>query len=160
LYLEVPDASRYLEFYNVPFHYFDIEHINHFDEYSLSNLSALNCFEKIYIGPKEFQVSKYNLYPVVYGFFRKTNIEKPLVPNFQCRDKIMKYIKKSQKLNFFPEITNLAVSKKEIVVWGAGSYTSRLLKTTTLGKCNIMAFIDIDPNKQVICCWTKKFILR
>lgn len=52
LYLEVPDASRYLKYYIVPFHFFDIEHINHFDIHSLTYLTSMNGFEPILLEKK------------------------------------------------------------------------------------------------------------
>jgi SAM-dependent methyltransferase len=148
LYLEVPDASRYVDYPVVPYYYFDIEHINHFDERSLTNLTITNGFETIQTGKKEFQVSERKLYPAVYCFFRKMNIKKDLIPDFECRNIIKKYIKKSKESNFYPEIQRFVDSKEEIIIWGAGSYTTRLLETSDLGKCNIIAFIDSDPNKQ------------
>jgi ubiquinone/menaquinone biosynthesis C-methylase UbiE len=150
LYLEVPDASRYLEYYIVPFYYFDIEHINHFDEHSLTNLTSMNGFERISIEKKEFNVSEQNLYPAVYGLFRKVDKKNSLkiCPNFGCKKQIKEYIKKSQKSNVFPEIDSLVDSNEEIVVWGAGSYTTRLLENTQLDKCNIIAFVDSDFNKH------------
>ncbi len=151
LYLEVPDASKYFEYYIVPFHYFDIEHINHFDEHSLTYLTSMNNFEPIFIGKKEFNISERNLYPAVYGFFKKLNKKDnslKLYPNFECKEQIKNYIKKSEKSDVFPEINSLVDSNEEIVVWGAGSYTNRLLKNTNLGNCNIIAFVDSDPNKQ------------
>lgn len=150
LYLEVPDASRYLDYYIVPFHYFDVEHINHFDEHSLTNLTSMNNFERIFIDKKEIRVSEQNFYPSIYGFFRKSDKKNSLkiCPNFECKDQIKGYIKKSKKSNCFPEIACLVDSNEEIVVWGAGSYTTQLLKNTYLSKCNIIAFIDSDPNKQ------------
>jgi 2-polyprenyl-3-methyl-5-hydroxy-6-metoxy-1,4-benzoquinol methylase len=42
LYLEAPDASRYIDYYIVPYYYFDSEHINHFDMHSLRNLLIAN----------------------------------------------------------------------------------------------------------------------
>lgn len=33
-------------------------------------------------------------------------------------------------------------------MWGAGSYTSRLLETSILKNCNIIAIIDRDIKKQ------------
>ncbi|HWR01104.1 MAG TPA: hypothetical protein VN371_04520 [Chlorobaculum sp.] len=35
-----------------------------------------------------------------------------------------------------------------VVVWGAGSYTRRLLATTALSKGNLRYFVDNDGNKQ------------
>ena len=151
LYLEVPDASRYLEYYIVPFYYFDVEHINHFDEHSLTYLASTNGFESIILGKKEFNISERNIYPAVYGFFKKLNRKenfKEGYSNFECKTKIKKYIQKSEKYNIFPEIDDLADSNEEIIVWGVGSYTNRLLESTKLGNCNIVAFVDSDSNKH------------
>lgn len=38
LYIEVPDAAGYADFFHAPFYYFDREHINHFTLGSLDNL--------------------------------------------------------------------------------------------------------------------------
>src|SRR4030042_4107128 len=57
LYVEVPDASRYLEYYIVPFHYFDAEHINHFDENSLNNLFIQKDLNFLHYVKKESHVS-------------------------------------------------------------------------------------------------------
>ena len=45
IYIEVPDANRYSNYYVVPFYYFDCEHINHFDINSLKNLFEDNEFK-------------------------------------------------------------------------------------------------------------------
>lgn len=151
LYLEVPDASRYFEYYIVPFHYFDIEHINHFDEHSLKYLASKNGFEPIILGKKEFKISERNIYPAVYGFFKKLEKKGNYLDinyNFECKTKIEDYIKKSRENDVFPEINDLADSGDEIVIWGAGSYTARLLESTSLGNFNIVALVDSDPSKH------------
>ena len=101
LYLEVPDASKYLEYYIVPFYYFDIEHINHFDEHSLTYLTSMNNFEPIFIGKKEFNISERNLYPAVYGFFKKLNKNDnfiKLYPILNVKNKNQKLYKKIGKI--------------------------------------------------------------
>ena len=35
-----------------------------------------------------------------------------------------------------------------VILWGAGSYTQRLLSATRLGECNIVAIVDNDSNKH------------
>ena len=47
LFVCVPDASRYQDYDSVPFDYFNIEHINHFDETSLINLGLQHGFSTI-----------------------------------------------------------------------------------------------------------------
>lgn len=152
LYVEVPDASAYLDYYIVPYHYFDQEHINHFDKHSLNNLLLKKNFNLEFLGSgkKEVRVSDDNVYAVFFGFYRKQAVnfrKKHFLPNYKLRRKVLDYIKKSKKENTWPVIERLAKSKAEVVIWGVGSYTLRLLKDAPLGKCNIKAFIDKDPKK-------------
>ncbi len=150
LYIEVPDASRYLEYYIAPYHYFDCEHINHFDENSLNNLLLQKNLNLLHYAKKESHVSN-KIYPAVYTLHQKRtqeNLQKSIVPDFKVRDSIIAYVKKSGNKDKWPETDKLSLSQEGIVVWGLGSYTLRLINNTSLGKCNIVFFIDIDPKKQ------------
>lgn len=151
LYIEVPDTSRYCDYNMVPYYYFDQEHINHFDEHSLDNLLIQNGFKQVFLNKKDVPFSEYKLYPVVSGFYRKVGSDictKTIIPDFKGRDNVIKYIEKSRQASRWPELDELAISQEEIVVWGAGSFTFRLIDSTPLGKCNITAFIDKDIKKQ------------
>jgi len=150
IYIEVPDASRYYEFYKVPYHYFDIEHINHFDENSLKNLLLQFKCECIKWGKKTIPVSDVDLYPAVYIIIKKIKVKKyDIIPNFNVKENVLKYIDMSYNdKKISNKIEEIYKSEKEIVIWGAGSYTTRLLKNTLLGKCNIISFIDNDHKKQ------------
>jgi FlaA1/EpsC-like NDP-sugar epimerase len=61
---------------------------------------------------------------------------------------VVKYIEMSRQSDIFLEIDQFVESQEKIVVWGAGSYTQRLLNTTSLRLSNIIAFIDNDSKKQ------------
>jgi len=150
LYIEVPDASRYTKYYLVPFHYFDCEHINHFDENSLNNLFLQKNLDLVEFAKKESHVSN-KLYPAVYTLYQKRTPKKPperIAPSFKVRDSIVSYIKKSRRQDKWPKIDRIAKSQQEIAIWGAGSYTMRLINNTSLGKCKIAFFIDKDDKKQ------------
>lgn len=152
LYIEVPDAQRYADYYIVPYYYFDIEHINHFDEQSIINLASnhnLKCFAS---DAKEFPVSDSIAYPSVYVFCRKLNngktAKKTSFPRSHVRESILRYIAMSCKYDKWPELQKLSETQEGVIVWGAGSYTQRLLENSFLGQCNIVAFIDNDSKKQ------------
>lgn len=149
LYIEVPDASDYINHYIVPYYYFDCEHINHFDENSLNNLFFQNNFDLLYYAKKEIYVSNNKLYPAIYALYKKrARVNYKIVSSSKVRNNIISYIEKSRNCDKWPEVDKLAFSQKEIVVWGAGSYTSRLLANSSLAKCNIVAFIDKNRKKQ------------
>jgi SAM-dependent methyltransferase len=150
IYAEVPDASRYHDHFVVPYYYFDIEHINHFDSNSLKNLFS-GTFSPVGIGQKDLQVSDRLKYPAGFAIFRKTpqvNGKNKLKYSSKARNSIIKYIQISKKHYNFPELDELASSKEPIIVWGAGNFTTRLLENSALNKCNIVAFVDKDPKKQ------------
>lgn len=151
LYLEVPDATRYTQYYVTPFHYFDFEHINHFDEQSLNNLmSRYNCAQ-IASGKKDLQHSNIVYYPAVYSVYQKNEKHEKrrgIVPDYGVRENVIRYIEMSRQADDWPDLEKLVETQEEIVVWGAAAYASRLYKTTPLSKCNILSFIDNDLKKQ------------
>lgn len=151
LYVEAPDASRYADFYKVPYYYFDYEHINHFDENSLANLFLRFSLKPRVSAKREITASSNDLYPAVYAVYEKTNSPvygKGVVRSLAVRDNIIKYIKLSQQDNILNQLNQLAESGEPIAVWGAGSYTVRLLSDSALSNCNIAYFVDNDRNKQ------------
>ena len=147
LYIEVPNAGRYAEQYIVPYYYFDCEHINHFDKISLCNL--LDEYEGVAIEEKDQHVSAGIEYPILAAVFKKrlSNCGEYVKSHLAC-DSIKSYLDLSMKDHRLEIISQLYLSKKAIIVWGAGQYTLRLLGTTDLKECNIIAFIDNDENKQ------------
>lgn len=151
LYLEVPDASRYTQYYVAPYHYFDLEHINHFDEYSLNNLMSRFKCTHVISDKKDLQHSNAVFYPAVYSVYQKKgmpNDQQDILPNFAVRENIIRYIEMSRQADYWPELEKVAKTQEEIVVWGAGAYALRLYKTSVLNKCNIIGFIDNDTKKQ------------
>lgn len=151
LYIEVPDASRYDDYYIAPFHYFDIEHINHFDIYALKNLCSILGLRILQEKEIEIPVSNTNKYPSVFIILQKEdNIKeiKGIVKNKSCEYKVVKYINSSSEQERFNELEKLASTQEEIVVWGVGSFTMRMMAKDILGKCNIIQFIDINEKKQ------------
>lgn len=151
MYLEVPNAFQYHKFYTVPYHFFDIEHINHFDSNSLKNLALYNNFSIISEGIKEVNISETNLYPCCYIFLRKQSTEinfKNWQKNNRLKENITTYLCQCQSSTINVLIKNLIMKDIEIAIWGAGQYSMRLLRDTDLNKCRIAAFIDNDQNKQ------------
>jgi len=150
LYIEVPDASRYISHYVVPFHYFDSEHINHFDSTALRNLAALNGLDVVDEGQKEIPVSIAVNYPATYVVLRKhSNCH---LRDVQYHDElslaIIEYVEKSKDDKRLQKIEKYVVSQEPLIIWGAGSYTQSLLVSTHLAECNIIAIVDNDSNKH------------
>ena len=141
-YVEVPDASRYADYHIAPYHYFDFEHINHFDEYSLIRIMAIGDFEPLEIIKKESFVGDHK-YPAVGVVFRKRESSHLA---YKVRDYIAK--SKNHDIRSWPDFRRLSRTKEPVVVWGVGAYTMALLSRKLLKKCNIRFFIDRDKNKD------------
>jgi len=143
LYIEVPDASRYIDFYKTPFHFFDIEHINHFTESSLISLFCSNNFKLVDFGVKDIEVSSSEFYPALYGFFTANESNKH----------IKNYIEKSNELREQITFSKYESSQEPIAIWGVGSYTKQLLANTPLANCNLIYLVDGDSKKwgSMVC---------
>lgn len=150
VYVETPDASRYQDFYVVPFYYFDTEHINHFCSESLINLFSTQGFDFVISKQKVMRVSEIIDYPAVFSCFKKkeSGFFSAYNNNGQTKKSVLNHIVQSNNVLNSPEIEKLANDKTPVIVFGAGNYTLRLLETTALGKCNIVAFVDNDSKKH------------
>ena len=138
LYIEVPDASRYKDFFKTSFHFFDVEHINHFDLASLNTLFGLHGFETVESGDKDIEIAEGEFYPAIYSIFRRKRIGLAIAG----------YIELSETNDNSDLITGLMQSDEPIAIWGFGSYTKRLLATTDLGRCNVRHLVDGDQKKH------------
>lgn len=150
LYIEVPDASRYRFHFFKSFHYFDVEHINHFDQDSLTNLAHLHGFEVLACNSKIIPVSETVEIPAIYVLMKnvKTNKKKDLIQCSKLKLAMQEYIRLSQQELDKSLINQLAENQDPIILWGMGSYAQTLLKSSSLKDCNIVDIVDRDPKKQ------------
>jgi SAM-dependent methyltransferase len=151
LFIEVPDASRYSDYYIVPFYYIDCEHINHFDHTSLSNLVTSKGFTQIETSNIEFKVTESKSYPAVYSAFQKTegSISGEMKPSYSTKESFLKFLEQSKNNDENDKIIKQLINNQEpVIIWGAGQFALRLLANSELGRSNILGFIDSDSNKQ------------
>jgi len=140
--IEVPNAAKYTDYYVVPYYYFDCEHINHFSYSSMNNLLSRFGFKMLFAKEKELTVAKDRKYPALFMIFQKS------AKDTKVKDEILKYVRMSSLDSTKQKIDELYSRKDSIILWGAGSYTLRLLSDTNLSKCNIMGIVDNDSNKH------------
>jgi len=151
VYVEVPDAHNFILSVepNPPlgwmyekdlFAHFSPEHINFFSVASLQNLMTRLGFKRLWA---ESQVSIMGVVVSVWeqiGIARDTAID----------DCLVEYIEAGNALLRHPigVIDRLVETQQEILVWGAGLHTQRLLGCTDFGKTNIRFFVDSNPQLQ------------
>jgi SAM-dependent methyltransferase len=151
IYMEVPDASNYHNYFFVPYYYFDCEHINHLNITALKNLFLSQSFECVYYEEKSIAVSDDKSYPVLRTLFKKiknNNLSTSFEKDSRVESSIKTYLDLSKHHSEHNELNELIKQNEPILVWGAGMYTLRLLEDGLLNKCNIISFIDKDSNKQ------------
>lgn len=151
IYIEVPDASNYHNYFFVPYYYFDCEHINHLNITALKNLFLKESFECIHFEEKAVVVSDDKSYPVLRTVFKKNKsntLTTIFEKDFRVETSINTYLDLSKQYSGHNELNELIKNNEPVLVWGAGMYTLRLLEDGILKKCNITSFIDKDTNKQ------------
>jgi SAM-dependent methyltransferase len=150
VYIEVPDASRYDEYLVAPFQDFNTEHINHFSQTSLANLCRQNRFVPEACGNKTIYSSKDMPYPALYWFARKSSGRLSIEKDDALRADLENYVTASRALlaRIDANIRRLLNKYSEIIVWGTGQLTMKLLADTCLRDAKIAAFVDGNPINQ------------
>ena len=150
LHLEVPDAMRYADFIVAPFQDFNTEHINHFSLRSLDNACGRAGLELVGSGEKLFESAPGMPYPAVYGFWHRGAAARPVLHDTKLRPRIEEYIRRSRSVmnRYEARIRALIDRSPELMVWGTGQLTMKLLNETSLSKARIAAFIDANPINQ------------
>ena len=148
LYIMVPDVERYAEYYDKPFRYFGLEHINHFSREVLGDYLIRNGFTILECGQTEVKYNQYYTEPEIYFVVTKADVlnSQEITCYIGPKDKTQEYITKSSQGYSLDIIKSLYDEQKEIAVWGAGSYLSGMLENTRLSECNISFFVDSNPS--------------
>ncbi len=147
LFVFVPDATRYADYDAVPFDYFNVEHVNHFDEVSLINMGLMYGLGVVELRKAVMTLAE-TQQPVIYCAFRKAAGTRGDWKSHSA-DAIRRYVTQTGRHRADDALLRALRSRRErIVVWGAGNFTSRLLATSELAECDILFFIDNDRHKQ------------
>lgn len=147
VYFEVPDAHQFDRFVDPSagedwiyirdlFTHFAPEHVNFFSTVSLRNLMKRMGFEEIYCESHQLGV--------IVSAWRLCS----LVVDDKASEVLVQYAADSQELQkeALRAIQCVAESGEEVLVWGAGLHTQRLLGSGNLGSVNIRAYVDSDPS--------------
>jgi SAM-dependent methyltransferase len=142
VFLQLPDAGRFGYERDEPFQELSVEHVNYFTDASLAGLMA-NCgFQPIEIR-SEVVRSGGSSGAVLTAVFRKTA---GVPPGPADAGPFARYLEWSsgRLAAISAAIDALVEGREELVVWGAGALTARLLVDTRLAQARIVAFVDSD----------------
>lgn len=146
LFVTVPDTDEYLSCSGRPFRYIPLEHINHFTKRTLQTFFENWGLEVLTWGNFKSPVRNEKPNPVLYMLLKKREYHRDL----SGRKNMIAYIKKSceDDADLQEKIGELAVHKRELIIWGAGTYFMALLGRTRLAECNIKFLVDNNRTLQ------------
>jgi len=152
VYIETPDAARYVDFIYAPFQDFNTEHINHFSLTCLQNAMGLSGFTYKEGAIKDLKINEQMYYPAAFGFWQKPGNAIPFTHknDSTLRAKIEEYISRSTQMmrEIDAQVSAILEKTPSIIVWGTGQLAMKLLIETSLSRAEIIAFVDNNPINQ------------
>lgn len=154
LYIETPDRLGYQENPNVPFYYFDPEHINHFSSSDLIHIGNPSSLHAVAYGRAILHLADGIPYPVCWSSLAKTHVATSTPEIAQGKETIEAYIQDEETrlqawLAQAREILASAAHANEgIIVWGTGSQAQRMMAENLFTGMDVLALVDSDPSKQ------------
>jgi SAM-dependent methyltransferase len=149
VYLEVPDASRYLAGLDAPFQEFSTEHINFFSALSLTNLMQARGFRSVASGHAVRPLYEI-VCPTVYGVYEKSSQQIPFERDTETEPGLRAYIQGCQAEDdrIREKIERAVPAAAKMIVWGVGTHTLRLLGTGGLDPAKVALFVDSSAKYQ------------
>jgi len=150
IYVEVPNAMRYCSQTLSPFQDFNLEHINHFTIHSLRNLFCSYGFDSLVCDEKPCVSDFPSEVPEVFGVFTLAQDHKNtkrFIRDSAAISSMKDYVAKS---NLRIRQIDAWLRKElfrypDILVWGTGQLTLKLLGMTALRDFKIASFVDANP---------------
>jgi SAM-dependent methyltransferase len=149
VYLEVPDASRYEPRIDAPFQEFSIEHINFFSRTSLANLMQSRGFRTVATGLTVRPLHEVSC-PCTYGVFENAGQLAEIAYDADTEAGLRRYVAgcRDEDERIRSVIADALSPEEQMIVWGTGTHTLRLLATGGLLPERIAAFVDSNPKYQ------------
>jgi SAM-dependent methyltransferase len=149
VYLEVPDASRYVASADAPFQEFSVEHINFFSRMSLTNLMQARGFRTVASG-EVIRPQHEVTCPTAWGVFEKTSGPQPTARDSATEAGLRAYIEGCavEDARIRGVIERALEAGEPMIVWGVGAHTLRLLASGGLDAANVAFFVDSNPKYQ------------
>jgi 2-polyprenyl-3-methyl-5-hydroxy-6-metoxy-1,4-benzoquinol methylase len=148
VYIEVPNPMGYACGERPAYYYFDSEHINHFSLQALARLcrhAGLNLQAQYEVSLRLKDGTDYPSIAVVAGPGEgiQPACSRSTIEHVQA------YVAESRRKASLPLMILPALADDQpLLVWGAGSWTQRLLGANLLPRNRMLAFLDSAPNKQ------------
>jgi 2-polyprenyl-3-methyl-5-hydroxy-6-metoxy-1,4-benzoquinol methylase len=148
LFVSVPNAGAFREGVDAPYQEFSVEHINFFTSGSLANLMAAEGYTRVAERTAMLAFGSNGSGPALEAIYRWEGAARPIARDPVGASAIREYAQLSadRQASVIRRIAELAASGERIYVWGTGTHTLHLLKTSRLSDCRIEAFLDSNPH--------------
>lgn len=151
VYVEVPDAYSFADWPNAPFQDFSTEHINFFSPVSLANLMGRHGFAPRFSEQNAREQSYRTTMSNVSAVFQKQEAT-AFSPTFDHETEagLQRYIDSCRvtEERLHATIDDLVRRDRPVIVWGVGTHTGRLMRTSRLPEARIVAFVESNARYQ------------
>jgi hypothetical protein len=149
VYMEVPDASRLEPALDAPFQEFSVEHINFLGPRSLSNLMERRGFRTVATG-RARRAQNETVCRSAYGVYERAESAGPTERDTETETGLRTYIQGcgSEDAQIRGKIDRAVAQGEQMIVWGVGAHTLRLLATGGLDTGKVAVFVDSNANYQ------------
>lgn len=151
VYVEVPDASRYLDPYVAPFEDFNTEHVNHFSPSCLRRLAARHGLRTLWDASVEVALAPGVDTAVVAAAW---SVEEGVTPT-DVRDdgleaSLRRYASRSSAdfERIGEELEDSLGPAGELILWGIGEQSFKLLAVPAMASRVVSAFVDGNPARR------------
>ncbi|HUG70169.1 MAG TPA: class I SAM-dependent methyltransferase [Pirellulaceae bacterium] len=148
VYVEVPDATRYGEAFDLPYQELYLEHVNHFGIGQLDWLFGQHGFSCLASGRCTMPIENQNGVPCIYAALRKNRAAPRPCTMPVAGSELQDYVDRSNGHSLLRGLERLARSRRAVSVWGASQHAMLLLGQTALGECCLRWLVDVDSYKQ------------
>jgi SAM-dependent methyltransferase len=149
--LEVPDATGFADWPDAPYQQFSTEHVCFFSPVSLRNLMNRHGFALINNHTLARDQTASTVMPVVSSVFERTTDALPPLESDRLTEAALRHyvlLSETADEKIRATIAEIVSSQREILVWGVGTHTQRLMKTSPLFEANIVGFVDSNAKYQ------------
>jgi 2-polyprenyl-3-methyl-5-hydroxy-6-metoxy-1,4-benzoquinol methylase len=148
VFVSVPDAGSFKDHVDAPYQEFSVEHINYFTRRSLANTMAAEGYSLVAERTVVFPFGTDGQGPALEAIYSWNGVAQSPDRDPTGPDDMRQYVRRCERTeaSTLEQISDLASSGVRIYVWGTGTHTLHLLRTSRLGDCRIEAFIDSNPH--------------
>lgn len=151
VYVEVPDASRYLDPFIAPFEDFSSEHVNHFSCPSLAVLGSRFGLETVWSASvDEDLVEDFPVAVAATAWRRGRTATTPVARDVQLVRCLERFASRSASgwAEMDDALRRRLGDRQEFILWGMGELALKLLASSVLAERRPRALIDLNPARH------------